>query len=56
MTIANEPCITIESDKAPEVSALVQPNSVSIGLKKTPKAERVPYITTMINRVAATTI
>ncbi len=26
------------AEKAPEVAALVQPNSVSIGLKKTPKA------------------
>jgi len=56
MIIASGPCIIIDSDKEPEVRALVQPNSVSNGLKKIPKVERVPYAATMAHKAAATTI
>jgi len=55
MIIASGPCIIIDSDKEPDIRALVQPNSVSIGLKKTPKAERVPYAAIMAHKAAATT-
>jgi hypothetical protein len=33
--MANKPFMMAESEKAPEVAALVQPNSVIRGLKKT---------------------
>jgi hypothetical protein len=34
----NKPCVAIESEKAPDVIPLAQPNSLDTGLKKTPKA------------------
>jgi len=45
----------VESEKAPEVSALVQPNSVSTGLKKTPKAKYVPELAARIQKAATAT-
>ena len=41
---------------APEVIALVQPNSFSIGLKKTPKANCRPNTAAIIKKAATTTI
>jgi len=38
MMIPNAPCTIQESEKAPDVRALLQPNSALIGFKKTPKA------------------
>jgi hypothetical protein len=45
----------MEIEKEPEITALLQPNSASIGLKKTPKAKKVPQTAYMIHRAAATT-
>jgi hypothetical protein len=44
------------SEKAPEVSALLQPNSSISGLKKTPKVNRVPKDTAWIQKADKTTI
>ena len=54
MTIPNKPCTIIDREKAPESMALVQPNSFSNGLKKTPKDKYAPHIATMMHREAAT--
>jgi len=43
-------------DKAPEVTALVQPNSADIGLKKTPKDRYIPQDMVMIRKETATTV
>jgi hypothetical protein len=56
MTIPSRPLMLMESEKAPEVTALVQPNSVSIGLKKTPKVEDIPQLINMIRKAATTII
>jgi hypothetical protein len=56
MAMPNTPWSTEESEKAPEVMALVQPNSSNIGLKKTPKTKYKPHETTMIKKAPATTI
>jgi hypothetical protein len=50
------PCTIKDNEKAPEVAALVQPNSVSIGLKKTPNELRTPKLTNKIIKAATTTI
>jgi hypothetical protein len=55
-TIANKPCIIQLSEKAPEVTALVQPNSVDNGLKKTPNVKNIPHINNIIKKAATTTI
>ena len=54
--IATTPLSRKQSEYAPEVIALVHPNSVSTGLKKTPKEYSVPYIDTKIRKPAITTI
>jgi hypothetical protein len=54
MTIDSKPCAIQESEKAPEVKALVQPNSVNIGLKKIPNESYTPYIVIIITKAAAT--
>jgi len=52
MNTPTNPCIIMESEKAPEVSTLVQPNSVNTGLKKTPKLEYVPKLAARIQKAA----
>jgi hypothetical protein len=51
-----QPLRSIDNEKAPEVSALVQPNSVSNGSKKTPKLYDNPHITSKMKKLAITTI
>jgi len=54
MTIDSKPCTIQESEKAPEVKALVQPNSVNTGLKKIPNVLYTPYIDIIIKKAATT--
>ena len=56
MTIPNKPSISIEREKAPDVIALVQPNSFKTGLKKTPNENRKLYIARTIKKEATTTM
>jgi len=56
MIMPNNPCIIELMEIAPEISALLQPNSISNGLKKTPKLRREPNINIWIMAAAATTI
>jgi hypothetical protein len=51
-----KPCKIKASEKALEVADLVQPNSVSIGLKKTPNELKTPKLTNKIIKAATTTI
>jgi hypothetical protein len=50
----SKPNTNIEREKAPEIIAVVQPNSVSTGLRKTPKARYVPKTTVMARKETAT--
>jgi len=43
-------------EEAPEIVALDQPNSVSNGLKKTPKVLDIPHATIWIQKAAVTII
>jgi len=54
-TIPNTPYINMDREKAPEVTALFQPNSSNNGLKKTPKELYVAHDTTKIKKAAITT-
>ena len=56
MIMPNNPCIIKLIEMVPEVSALLQPNSIINGLKKTPKLRRDPNITIWIMAAAITTI
>ena len=56
ITMASKPCTIQESENAPEVSALVQTRSVSIGLKKTPNEANIPNINILTKKEATTTI
>ena len=49
------PNIAMEREKAPETMVRVQPNSTISGVKKTPKAKWVPWVTVMMIKEAATT-
>jgi len=51
-----KPCIIQESETAPEISALVNTRSVSIGLKKTPNEANKPNINVEMKKEATTTI
>jgi hypothetical protein len=51
-----KPYTNMDSEKAPEVKARVQPNSSSNGFKKRPKAECGPNVITSIMKAAITTI
>jgi hypothetical protein len=44
--IAEIPAMILENEKAPESNALDQPNSLIMGLKKTPEVALKPNITT----------
>ena len=55
MIMPNMPNIIMEIEKAPDVTALVQSNSVTKGLKKTPKVEDIPQLINMIRKAANTT-
>jgi len=46
----------MESEGAPEIVALDQPNSVSNGLKKTPKVYVAPFAAAIMKKVATTMI
>ncbi len=54
--IENKPRIKKEIDVAPEIVALPQPNSSWSGLKKMPKLELMPCMTTRIRAEVATMI
>ena len=56
MSIPNTPYINMDREKAPEVTALVQPNSSNNGLKKTPKELYAAHDTKKIKKAAITTI
>jgi hypothetical protein len=53
--MVNRALIMEASEKAPAVMALVHPNSLSTGTKKTPKALYPAHIIDMIMREAPTT-
>jgi F420-dependent methylenetetrahydromethanopterin dehydrogenase len=55
MTMVNKAFIMEASERAPDVIALVHPNSLSNGLKKTPKALYTPHVINMIIKEAPTT-
>jgi hypothetical protein len=54
--IPSTPLRNIATENAPEIIALVQPNSVNNGLKKTPKETVVPLDTAIISKATETTI
>jgi hypothetical protein len=56
MTIAPRPLIRPDTAIGPEVTARVQPNSFSMGLKKTPIETYVPTLSIRIRKLAETII
>jgi hypothetical protein len=56
MIIPSTPFTIADSEKAPEVMAVVQPNSLSSGLRKTPKVLYIPHDITIIKKLAITMI
>jgi len=55
-TIAPKPIRISHSEAAPEIVALDHPNSISNGMKKTPKALYIPHVIAWITTAAITTI
>ena len=55
MAIPTTPFMIHKREKAPEVRALLQPKSLSIGLKKTPKAVFEPMAPRKMRNAAVTT-
>ena len=53
-TMPRGPITKKASEKAPEVAALVQPNSVNTGSKKTPKLRNMPQATSMMKKTTIT--
>jgi len=56
ISIAIKPIMKKAREDAPESIALVEPNSTSNGVKKTPKVLYVPWIIIMMEKPAATTM
>jgi hypothetical protein len=54
MKTPSRPTIITAREKAPEVTALVHSNSVTTGLKKTPKAVCMPKIIIMLKKADTT--
>jgi quinolinate synthase len=52
--MVSKPFIMEASEKAPDVTALVHPNSFSNGLKKTPKAKYTAHIIDIMSKEAPT--